>query len=77
MSVQIGVRLTDDLAIWLDEEVAEGRAPSRAAAVASAVSEARRRAMARADALVYAKAAGDSDLDELAEWAVRHRPAVG
>lgn len=76
MSVQIGVRLTDDLATWLDQEVAEGRAVSRAAAVAAAVREAHRRAQARADASVYAKLAGESDLDGLAEWAARHHPEV-
>ncbi len=77
MSTRIRVSLPDEVAAWLDQEVAEGRAASRAAAVASAVRAAHRRALARADASVYAKAAGDPDLDELAGWAVRHHPAVG
>jgi Arc/MetJ-type ribon-helix-helix transcriptional regulator len=68
MTIQIAVRLPDDIVAFVDEQVTSGAAPSRAAVVARALEHERRRAAAERDAAIYA-AAGPGDLDELATWA--------
>ncbi|PZF85308.1 ribbon-helix-helix protein, CopG family [Jiangella anatolica] len=71
MTVQIAVRLPDDVVAYLDERVASGDAPSRAAVVTEALEAARRRAAAERDAKIYAALEDDpDDLQGLAEWAV-------
>jgi Arc/MetJ-type ribon-helix-helix transcriptional regulator len=68
MTVQIAVRLPDDIVAFVDEQVSSGAAPSRAAVVTRALERDRRREAAEHDARIYA-ANQPSDLDELAAWA--------
>src|SRR5262245_39058295 len=67
MTIQIAVRLPDDIVAFVDDQVSSGAASSRAAVVARALERERRRAAAERDAAIYA-AAGQSDLDGLAAW---------
>ena len=71
MTIQIAVRLSDDIVAFVDEQVSSGAAPSRAAVVARALERDRRREAADHDARVYAHtvATKPSDLDDLATWA--------
>jgi len=69
MTIQIAVRLSDDIVAFVDEQVASGAAPSRAAVVARALEHERRREAAERDASIYAASAQPGDLDGLAEWA--------
>ncbi len=69
MTVQIAVRLPDDIVAFVDEQVSSGAASSRAAVVARALEHERRRASAERDAAIYAAIAQPGDLDELATWA--------
>jgi antitoxin MazE3 len=69
MTVQIAVRLPDDIVAFVDERVSSGAAPSRAAVVTRALERERRREAAEHDARIYAAANQPSDLDELATWA--------
>jgi Arc/MetJ-type ribon-helix-helix transcriptional regulator len=71
MTKQIAVRLPDELVKFIDELVAHGQAPSRAAVVAQAIERERRREIAARDAAILARAEPDKDLDELAEFAAR------
>lgn len=73
MSKQIAVRLPDDVIWFVDEQVASGRAASRAAVVVAALEHERRRSAAEDDALIYAASAPPGDLDDLAEWAAPQR----
>lgn len=69
MSVQIAVRLPEDLLAFVDDLVSHGDAPSRAAVVSRALERERRRKVAERDAVVLAEAGTDTDLDSLAEFA--------
>jgi len=69
MSIQIAVRLPDDIVAFVDEQVSSGVAPSRAAVVTRALERDRRCKAAETDARIYAAASQPSDLDELATWA--------
>ena len=69
MSVQIAIRLPEDIAEYVDEQVASGAAPSRAAVVTRALERERRRQAAERDARIYAAEASTGDLDALAAWA--------
>lgn len=74
VSKQIAVRLPDEIASFVDAEVATGRAPSRAAVVTRALERERRRGLALADVEILTRTGGsiDSDgLDGLAEYAAR------
>lgn len=68
MSVQIAVRLPDELARFVDELVASGQARSRAAVVTSALEHERRRAAAQRDVEILAGEGVDPDLDGLARY---------
>lgn len=70
MSMQIAVRLPDDLVEFVDELVRQGDAPSRAAVVARALRHERRQAAAARDAEILASAGADTDFDALAAHAV-------
>ena len=70
MSTQIAVRLPEDLVQFIDQLVAEGRAPSRAAVVGQALRRERRREVAARDAAILA-AGQDDDLQGLAEHVAR------
>jgi Arc/MetJ-type ribon-helix-helix transcriptional regulator len=68
MTIQIAVRLPDDIVAFVDEQVSSGAATSRAAVVARALEHERRRAAAERDAAIYQAAARPHDFDELATW---------
>ena len=66
MSIQIAVRLPDDLVLALDELVAQGDAPSRTSVVEQALRrELRSRLYDREIALLHE---GGDDLGALADW---------
>lgn len=66
MSIQIAVRLPDDLVQYVDAQVAAGHVSSRAALVARALERERRRTVAARDAKILAAARdGSHDLDGL------------
>jgi Arc/MetJ-type ribon-helix-helix transcriptional regulator len=67
MSKQIAVRLPDDIVDFLDTLVKDGKASSRAAVVTRALQRERRRAIAAQDAAILARAAADTDMDDLAQ----------
>lgn len=71
VTVQIAVRLPDDIVAFLDAQVSSGAAPSRAAVVTRALQRERRRAAAERDAAIYAVAAESGDVSELATWAAK------
>jgi Arc/MetJ-type ribon-helix-helix transcriptional regulator len=74
VSRQIAVRLPDEIASFVDAEVAAGRAPSRAAVVARALKRERRRRLALADIEILTRAGGADDFDDLdglAEYGAR------
>ncbi|HYB38859.1 MAG TPA: antitoxin [Mycobacterium sp.] len=68
MSIQIAVRLPDDIVAYLDREVSEKRAPSRAAVVVRALEREQRRQIAARDAAILSATEPDHDLDALAEY---------
>ncbi|MEV4510560.1 hypothetical protein AB0K00_16515 [Dactylosporangium sp. NPDC049525] len=70
MTTQIAVRLPDDIVKYIDQEIADGTASSRAAVVLRALERDRRRQEAEHDARIYA-ADPDSEFDDLAAWAAR------
>lgn len=71
MSIQIAVRLPDDLVAFVDERVGAGLEPSRAAVVTRALERERRRALAERDAQILAASGPDQDLEALAAFAAR------
>lgn len=71
MSIQIAVRLPDDLVAFVDERVGAGLEPSRAAVVTRALERERRRAFAERDAQILAASGPDQDLEALAAFAAR------
>ncbi|MEZ5123279.1 MAG: ribbon-helix-helix domain-containing protein [Solirubrobacterales bacterium] len=75
MSKQIAVRLPDDLVRFVDEIVAAGDQPSRAAVVTKALERERRRVVAARDAKVLEAAGPDPDLAGLAAFAAGVGPA--
>lgn len=70
MTTQIAVRLPDDMVGFLDEAVASGAVPSRAALVVRAVEREMRRQAAESDAAILHDAGAADDLDDLVEWTV-------
>lgn len=72
MSVQITVRLPDDMVAFLDRSVTSGRAPSRAAIVASALEREMRRRLAEHDAELLARGGPVDELDALVTWTAAH-----
>jgi antitoxin MazE3 len=72
VSVQIAVRLPDEMVAFLDSSVAAGRAPSRAALVASALEREMRRLIAERDAAILRGQDSADELDDLVEWTGAH-----
>lgn len=70
MSVQIAVRLPEDIVKFIDDLVSRGDASSRAAVVSRALDRERRRQIAERDAEILAGVAADPDMDALAKFAV-------
>ncbi|ELB91918.1 hypothetical protein [Rhodococcus opacus] len=71
MSVQIAVRLPDEIVAFVDGEVRDHRAPSRAALVLRALEREQRRQVAARDAEILSRAPGGDDPDGLDDLA-RH-----
>ncbi|PIB80205.1 YlcI/YnfO family protein [Mycobacterium celatum] len=71
MSTQIAVRLPDEIVAFLDREVSENRAPSRAAVVLRALERERRHEIAARDAAILAASEPDHDLDALAQFSAK------
>ncbi|MDO5066575.1 MAG: antitoxin [Propionibacteriaceae bacterium] len=70
MSMQIALRLPEELVTFLDQSVAAGEAPSRAALVTQVLErEVRRRSAERDAAILREQGAGD-ELDDLVAWTV-------
>ena len=70
MSRQVTVRLPEALVAFIDRQVHDGRAASRAAVVAAAIERERRREIGERDAAILAAAGRDDEgLDELARFA--------
>lgn len=72
MTTQIAVRLPDEMVAFLDDSVAAGVAPSRAALVAYALEREMRRQLALQDAKILRNAGTEDDLDDLVAWSVAH-----
>lgn len=72
MTIQIAVRLPDEMVEFLDKAVAEGRAPSRAAMVTSALEREMRRLISESDAAILRGKGPEDDLDPLVQWTVTH-----
>jgi metal-responsive CopG/Arc/MetJ family transcriptional regulator len=68
MSIQIAVRLPDDLVLALDELVAQGDAPSRTSVVEQALRRELRRHLYDREISLMKAGASDDDLDALADW---------
>jgi Arc/MetJ-type ribon-helix-helix transcriptional regulator len=71
MSIQIAVRLADDMVAFIDDVVAHGEANSRAQVVSRALERERRRRGAERDAAIYAAEQPDQDMDALATYVSR------
>lgn len=71
MGIRIAVRLPDEIVAFVDREVSEGRAPSRAAVVLRALERERRREIAARDATILAASEPDQDLDTLAQFSAK------
>ncbi len=71
MTTQIAVRLPDAMVSFLNEAVAAGDAPSRAAVIQQALEREMRRRAAVRDAEILAQCDDDSDLDDLVAWSAR------
>ncbi|MGD7707321.1 antitoxin [Microlunatus sp. Y2014] len=76
MSRQIAVRLPDAMVEYLDQAVARGQAPSRAAVVTSALEREMRARMAQRDVEVLQVTGAEDDLDDLVSWTVAHPTPV-
>jgi Arc/MetJ-type ribon-helix-helix transcriptional regulator len=73
MSRQIAIRLPEELVDFVDSQVEEGRAKSRAAVVTKALARERRREAAQRDADILSRGEDDEDLTALARY-LAHRP---
>lgn len=77
MSIQIAVRLPDDMVAFLDKSVSTGAAPSRAALVARAVEREMRRQAAEQDAALLREQGPGDELDDLVEWSATNTSLEG
>jgi Arc/MetJ-type ribon-helix-helix transcriptional regulator len=73
MSTQMTVRIPDDVADFVDAQVAAGAAGSRAEVIATALRREQRRLAAQRDAAIYAAAGSDEEMDALATWTAAQR----
>lgn len=72
MTVQISLRLSDDLVEFLDRSVSTGIAGSRADLVSLALEREKRRQAALVDAAILNAKGPQDDLDSLVEWTAHH-----
>lgn len=77
MTVQISLRLPDDLVKFLDQSVSTGVAGSRADLVSLALEREKRRQAALADASILSAEGPEDDLDSLVEWTSDHASFEG
>lgn len=71
MTIQMTVRLPDDLAAFVDEQVTTG-VSSRAAVIAAALRHEQRRLAAERDAKIYATTADDTDIAAFVAYTAAH-----
>lgn len=72
MSIQIAVRLPEEIVAFIDDEIRDEGARSRAAVVVRALERERRRRLAERDAQILAAGTpGANDLDSLADHSAR------
>jgi Arc/MetJ-type ribon-helix-helix transcriptional regulator len=71
MSIQIAVRLADDMVEFIDEIVAHGEASSRAQVVSRALERERRRRAAQRDVAIYAAEQPDQDMEAYVRYVSR------
>lgn len=69
MSIQIAVRLPDEIVHFVDDLVSRGDASSRAVVVARALERERRRQAAQRDVEILVRTGSDPEMDGLAEFA--------
>jgi Arc/MetJ-type ribon-helix-helix transcriptional regulator len=69
MTIQIAVRLQEEMVDFIDDLVRRGDAPSRAAVVSQALAHERRLRMAQRDADILSREDGGSEMDALAAFA--------
>lgn len=74
MSIQVSVRLPDDIVHLMDEAVAQGEAPSRAAMVTQALQAALRHRSARKDVEILTRDQED-ELEPLVQWTMNNLEA--
>lgn len=77
MTVQISLRLPDDLVEFLDQSVSTGLAGSRADLVSLALEREKRRQAALADAAILNAEGPEDDLDSLVVWTADHASFEG
>lgn len=70
------VRIPDELAAFVDQQVSTGAADSRATAVATALRNEVRRLQAERDAAIYATTEPDADLDAFVTHTAAHPVAL-
>jgi Arc/MetJ-type ribon-helix-helix transcriptional regulator len=73
MTTQIAVRLPDEMVEYIDQQIAAGKAKSRAAFLTSAAERERRRQRAERDAGIYASTGPDPAIEEWNTWAESQR----
>lgn len=71
MTTQIAVRLPDEVVAFLDRQVAQGQAASRAALVTAALQREMRRRAALDDAAILDGQGAADELDGLVGWSAR------
>ncbi len=76
MSIQVTVRLPDDLVAFMDREVAADTVRSRAELVATALERERRRLAGVRDAEIYATTEPDPELEAWVAWSAAHPAPV-
>lgn len=76
MTVQMTVRIPDDLAAFVDAQVTAGTAPSRAVAVAEALRHERRRQEQQREIAILIATEPDPESMAIAEWASKNVPPI-
>ena len=69
MSIQIAVRLPDQMVCDLDDLIAAGEAPSRASVIEQALRRELRRYLYEREVKILASAESDPELDAWVSWA--------
>ncbi len=76
MSIQIAVRLPDEMVTELDGLIAAGLAPSRASVVEAALRRELRQYLYAREAQILAADSDDADLAALHAWVADRRPSL-